>query len=174
MGMGRGSMAAMALVALLAISESLAAQTTKAPAPDWDMVAFEMRSWGEPVTSWRIMADGQGSWTETVRENPNAPLGDHSLVWHELNADKDGVAKLFGILAALPQPAPSYRDCTDAISDQPYGNIRLTKGATTTEIAYNAGCLDDDYVAFLDVLRNANGLVEGWGKVGKVLRTEKP
>ncbi|MCB2048595.1 MAG: hypothetical protein KDE32_10250 [Novosphingobium sp.] len=157
-----------------AASPALAHPARQSTESDWDMMAFEMKSWGEPVTSWRIMADGQGSWTETVRETPDAPMGEYSLAWHEVTAGKGGFARLSAILSGLPDPAPAYRGCKSAITDQPYGTLRLTRGATTTEISYNAGCLDDDYVAFLDVLKAANLQVEEWGKAGKVLRTEKP
>jgi len=54
----------------------------------------------------------------------------------------------------------------------PYGTIRLTRGSTTKEISWNAGCMDKDYVAFLDTLKAANELVGKWGKVGKIIRTE--
>lgn len=162
-----------ALALILLPEPALAEKAHEEEAAGWDWIAFEMNSWGRPVSSWRIRPTGDGSWTQAVSPD-GQPFGDYSLVWHEVTAGEEGFARLSAILAGLPEPAPAYDDCENSMTDQPYGIVRLTRGATTTEIAYNAGCLDDGYVAFLDVLREANQLVEGWGKAGKVLRTEKP
>jgi hypothetical protein len=54
----------------------------------------------------------------------------------------------------------------------PSGLIRLTRGATTTEIAWNSGCLDDAYRTLMDALKAADSLVAGWGRAGKILRRE--
>jgi hypothetical protein len=56
--------------------------------------------------------------------------------------------------------------------DLPYGTIRLTRGATTLEISWNSGCMDDGYRAFIDLLKAADSLVAGWGRAGNILRTE--
>ena len=50
--------------------------------------------------------------------------------------------------------------------------IRLTRGATTTEIAWNSGCQDRTYAPFLKVLRDADTLVSGWAKDVPISRTE--
>jgi hypothetical protein len=60
------------------------------------------------------------------------------------------------------------------MTDLPYGTLRLTKGATTIELAFNSGCRDAAYVTYLDVLQEADQLVAGWGKAGEILRTEQP
>lgn len=135
------------------------------------MVAFEVSSWGRPVTSWRVLADGSGSWTETVTRE-GAPPGEYDLVWHEFAAGEKGYREVVTILSRLPDPAPDYDHCANSMTDQPYGKIRLTRGATTTEIAWNSGCMDDDYRAFMDTLKAADTAVAGWGRAGKILRTE--
>ena len=58
------------------------------------------------------------------------------------------------------------------MNDAPYGTIRMTKGATTTEIRWNSGCMDQDYASFMGVLREADTLVSGWGKANPADRTE--
>lgn len=139
------------------------------PAPDWDMVVFEMKSWGEPVVSWRITSQGGGSWTETERGDR---LGNYTLVWHEIAPAVERYVALERILRRLPDEAPDSADCSNFMTDLPYGSIRLTRGATTVEHAYNSGCMDSEYGEFLDVLRSANELVELWGKDAPVLRRE--
>lgn len=148
-----------------------AAQETIAPppGPSFDMVTFEMKSWGEPVVSWRFTSQFGGSWTETERGDR---LGNYTLVWHEIEPDVERYIALERILLQLPEQAPSSDDCDNFMTDLPYGTIRLTNGATTVEHAYNSGCMDEDYGAFLDLLRSANELVETWGKDAPVLRRE--
>lgn len=160
-----------ALIWPAAIASAQDASPTDKPAAEWDMVVFEMNSWGSPLSSWRILADGSGSWTETIREEGNS-FGPYKLAWHEIESDIERSGELAQLLAALPEPAPDYEDCESRITDQPYGTIRLTRGSTTTEISWNAGCLDEDYAAFLDTLRTANELVEGWGHAAPITRTE--
>lgn len=137
----------------------------------WDMVAFEVHSWGNAVTSWRLLPDGSGSWTEAVREE-DAPPGDYRLVWHEFMAGEDGYRQVEAVLSRLPAQAPDYDDCRNRMSDLPYGTIRLTRGAMTVEVAWNSGCMDDGYLAFIQTLRAADTLVAAWGRAGRVLRVE--
>ena len=157
------------LVALCATAA--VAQDTPAapPPPDWDMVVFDMKSWGEPVVSWRITSRGGGSWTETERGDR---LGRYTLVWHEIEPAAERYVALERILRRLPEQAPDSAECTNFMTDQPYGTIRLTRGATTVEHAYNAGCMDEAYAEFLATLRNANDLVALWGRDAPVLRRE--
>lgn len=58
------------------------------------------------------------------------------------------------------------------LADAPYGTIRITRGATTTEHAFNTGCFDADYARFVAVLKEADTLVATWGKAAPVSRTE--
>lgn len=137
----------------------------------WHMIAFEVKSWGRPVTSWRLLQDGSGSWTETI-EAPGAQAPRYSGVWHEFDAGEPGYARVAAELSRLPMPAPDSAACADHIADLPYGTIRLTRGATTVEIAWNSGCMDADYKAFIHVLKAADSIVAAWGRAGRVLRTE--
>lgn len=137
----------------------------------WDMIAFEVKSWGRPVSSWRLLRSGSGSWTEIVEgRGERAPR--YSAVWHTVEAAEPGFGRVAAELSRLPMPAPDSRACSDFMPDLPYGTIRLTRGATTLEIAWNSGCMDADYRAFVAVLKAADSIVAGWGRAGPVLRTE--
>lgn len=140
-------------------------------AVSWDMIAFEVKSWGRPVSSWRLLRNGSGSWTEIVEERgERAPR--YSAVWHTVEAGEHGFGRVAAELSRLQTPAPDSRDCSNFMPDLPYGTIRLTRGATTLEIAWNSGCMDADYRAFVAVLQAADSIVAGWGRAGPVLRTE--
>lgn len=137
----------------------------------WDLIAFELKSWGRPVSSWRLLRSGAGSWTEVVEARGGREPGYHA-VWHEVDAGEAGYARVAAELARLPVPAPDAAACAERMSDLPYGTIRLTRAATTLEIAWNSGCMDADYRAFIGVLKAADSIVAGWGRAGRVLRTE--
>ncbi|WP_068864234.1 hypothetical protein [Erythrobacter dokdonensis] len=149
----------------------LAARDGALPASEWDFIAFEVKSWGQPVSSWRITSSGEGSWTEVRKAAVDAPAGDIA-VWHEIPAEAQLALALRRVFDRLPPIAPDYGNCANFMSDLPYGTLRLTKGATTTEIAWNSGCLDDGYVAFIGLLKEADSLVAAAGRQGQMLREE--
>lgn len=163
--------ASLAIAGLLPGAEGTAQPLVARWSGPWDMVAFEVLSWGHPVTSWRLLSDGSGSWTEAEHED-GAPPGDYRLVWHEFTAGEDGYRQVEAVLSRLPDQVPDYDDCTNRMTDLPYGTIRLTRGATTVEIAWNSGCMDDAYREFIEILKAADTLVAAWGRAGQVLRVE--
>ena len=55
----------------------------------WDMIAFEVRSWGRPVTSWRLLRSGSGSWT--VINTSGVTLGQMAFA----DLDGDGSTDIF-------------------------------------------------------------------------------
>lgn len=161
------------LLAALAVAIAPAALAQEPPAePRWDFIAFEVKGWGEPISSWRLTSQGAGSWTET-RKEPGEPLGSYTLIWHEIVEDAQLYIALEKILAKLPDPAPDPNECANFMPDLASGTIRMTKGATTIEIAWNAGCMDEDYRAFLATLQESDMLVAEAGRKGRVLREER-
>jgi len=147
-------------------------ETTQPVATDeWDMIAFEAKIWGEPVSSWQIDKNGVSVWIE-VRKEPNAPLGQYKLAYHLIKTEAQQYAELVQILEQLPDPAPDHNTCRGRIPDMAYGTVRLTKGATTTEIGWNSGCREDEYLEFLAILERADQLVAAWGRNAPVSRIE--
>lgn len=137
----------------------------------WDFIAMEVKSWGRPVTSWRLLPNGSGSWTEVVEARGEGPPGLNA-VWHEVEVGEAGFGRVVAALSRMPLPAPDPARCADFMPDLPYGTVRLTRGATTLEIAWNSGCMDADYRAFIAILKAADTLVAEPGRAGRVLRTE--
>ena len=160
-----------AAATLAAVPADLAAE----PVPDaqaWDFLEFEVKSWGSSRSSWRMLPNGGGSWTVAVQEDGQPPNAPAAQEWHEIEPEAGNYARLEAILDKLPDPAPDFQACANFMTDAAYGTLRLTRGATTTEIAWNSGCLDDDYVAFMDVLREADQHVQALGKAAPVSRVE--
>lgn len=158
---------------LLGMTPASAEKSEASPHPEWDYVTFEVKSWGAPVSSWRILASGEGSWTEAVRKEGEPFTTPPTLAWHEIEAKEDHYTALEKILRRLPAPAPDSQACQNFMTDAPYGILRMTKGATTTEIAFNDGCFDDDYRAFVAILKEADEHVAALGKAAPVSRTEE-
>ena len=161
--------------AALCLSASAVAQAHDVQrADEWDRIALEANSWGRMVSGWSIGADGSGSWWE--RKNVDGtmmPNGAYTIAYHSFEAGPEGFAKVKAALADIPYPAPdASQNCENFMTDAVYGTVRMTRMASTTETAWNEGCMDDDYVAFMGKLRAASQLTEGWGKAAGVSRLE--
>lgn len=164
-------LAVLTLLAALSSQSAFAQDTAEAPpAPEWDLIRFEVKSWGAPVTQWQFTPGYGGYWAENTSDQPFG--GNYTLAFHTLEADAGRYDALAAIVSRLPDPAPSSEGCEMFMTDMPYGVVRLTRGATTIEIAWNSGCRDEEYVAFMDVLREADELVSTWGREAPVNRTE--
>jgi hypothetical protein len=147
------------------------AKDGRPPLSQWTFVAFETRSWGKVLTSWTLLSDGSGGWSKSV-ELLGSVSGSTSREWHEIQIDEAAQREIATIFNSLPSPIPDSNACRNFMTDMPYGTIRLTTGAVTTEIAWNAGCMDPQYRAFLDQLKAADTLVAEAGKRAPIQRTE--
>lgn len=132
-----------------------------------DAIAFEMRSWGALVTQWSVQKDGAGFWIGTATDA--LVVGERVTARHDLAMGAQAFGEIAAILSALPDPAPDAAQCATFMTDQPYGIVRIMRAATTTEIAWNAGCRDAAYVAFLDVLKAADTRVARAGRKSPVI-----
>ena len=168
-------MRAFALLATLALAGCTSARAgDQSSEEQWDLVKMEANSWGRMLSGWSIGPDGSGGWW--VRENADgsqAPYGAYTVTYRSFEAGPEGFARVREALAAIPDPAPDPgMDCDNFMTDAVYGTLRITRQATTTETAWNEGCLDDGYVAMMDGFRAADELVEGWARAGTVSRIE--
>jgi hypothetical protein len=90
----------LSVAALLLAAEAAAQPPVSRWSGPWDLMAFEVKSWGRPVTSWRLLADGSGRWFAA---------GEH------------GYRQVEAILSRLPEPIPDYDGCSNRMTDLPYG-----------------------------------------------------
>jgi len=162
-----------AIIALLAFSTSGAANAHDlAGTANFDMIAFEVKSWGAPANRWQYGHSYGGVWIEVVSD-PSDRLGNYTLAFHPIPADRDRYSLLETIIDRLPAEIPNSEECERKMTDMPYGTLRLTKGAVTLEIAWNSGCMDEDYVEFMGVLKEADRVVTEWGREEPAARTEE-
>src|SRR4051812_42333772 len=72
-------------IVLAACALALGAAAPRRPAPD--AIAFEVSSWGKPLVSWRVAADGRGTHTNT---ESGADFQHYRLVTRRIAAGPDG------------------------------------------------------------------------------------
>lgn len=127
-----------------------------------------MRSWGNVITEWSVSSSGDGFWSG---QSGMAKAGGSvpPMIKHDLTVGPAKFRELEAMVRKLPSPAPNSSPCKQFMTDQPYGTIRMTSGATTTEIGWNAGCMDKTYLAFLNPLRAVNDTVKSWGEKSPVI-----
>lgn len=154
--------AALLAAGCAAATASGPAPATTAATPAWDSASFTMSSWGQPVTSWTIMADGSGTWSRSTPRDGN--FADRETTSRTLPADAAAAGALAATLARLPATPPSGENCKERITDQPYGALTITIGGQVKQYRYDAGCLDRAYVRFINVLREADGQVARRGE----------
>ena len=169
--------ALLALAALASACSGTAAPPKgqdKSPAPvaPWSSVAFTNKSWGRPVDSWQVNADGTGYWAETQREQ-GKPFGSYTVVYHDFRAGEAGVRQLALLMGEIPNPAPDPDQCEVYATDMNYGELTFAGGPASRTVKWNAGCRDAGYLAFLGQLMAADELVQQWGKGAPVAREEK-
>lgn len=167
------AVAAMALL-LAACSGSGADAPDRPPVPErivpWDSLAFTNSSWGRPVNSWQVNADGTGYWAETKGSN-GKPFGPYTVAYHDLAVGEDGVRKLALLMGDIADPAPTA-GCREYATDMNYGRLTFANGPATRVVEWNAGCQDAEYRLFLGQLMAADRLVEEWGRAAPVMREE--
>ena len=140
---------------------------------DWDLIEFETKAWGRLMSGWSIGPLGQGAWW--VRESDSGepgPSGPYHISYHEFDIGPAGFAQVSAMLDGLPDPVQVATDCENFRTDDAYGTLRQTIAATTREIAWNNGCQDADYVAFMDKLKAADTLIASAGRAAPVQRIE--
>ncbi|MBY6217350.1 hypothetical protein [Qipengyuania aquimaris] len=142
------------------------------PPPDYDEVVFEAKLRGQPIAAWSLFVDGSGVWSEFEQEE-GAPAYQYTRIYREIERGVTNYVGLERILRQLPKDVPDYDRCEQRVTDAAYGTIRMTSGARTIELAWNSGCFDEDYRAFMQTLTEADRYVAALGEDGRAMRTEK-
>jgi hypothetical protein len=150
---------------------TLAACTTadaSSPAPRYDAIAFDINSWGRPLGSWEVHADG------TVRhhQTEGSGFGAHQIEHRDFTIDSAAYAKLAAMAAQLPEPRLSREECKERATDLPYGSLRLARAGAEEEIRFDTGCLDPNYRRFVSQLQAMDELVDTWARSHPADRVE--
>ncbi len=156
-----------ALVGTGPVEKGLAAQPSPIAA-----VSFRISSWGRPIDSWEVRADGSASHVTMVSDE-GASFRTYRLEHREFTITPDDYARIAAMAEELPQPRPPRDDCDERMTDMPYGALALERGGAREEIAFDVGCRDEPYQAFVDQLHAMDELVTDWAKPHAPVRVEK-
>lgn len=159
----------LALLLPLAACTTTGEGTEGVPPAAYETIAFEINSWGRPLGSWEVHADGTVRHLEIV----GSPFGTHRREYREFAIDAAAYAQLAALAARVPAPRPSRDDCKERATDLPYGTLRLTGPAGEEAVSFDTGCLDRPYQAFVGRLRAMDDLVGGWAEARPATRIEE-
>jgi hypothetical protein len=148
----------LAVLPLAACTTADAEAETVAPA--YEAIAFDINTWGRPMGSWEVHADGRVRHLKVE----GSVFGARTNERREFTVDGAAYARLAAIAAALPQPRPRRDDCVERAMDLPYGKLRLTRGGAEEAVDFDTGCRDRPYQAFVGQLRAMDDLVGEWAE----------
>lgn len=134
-------------------------------------VSFRISSWGRPIDSWEVRADGSASHVTRVSDE-GAPFQVYRLEHREFTISADDYARIVAMAGQLPQPRLSRDDCEQRVTDMPYGALALERATAREEIAFDVGCRDERYQAFVAQLQAMDELVTTWAKPHAPARIE--
>jgi len=135
-------------------------------------VAFRISSWGRPIDSWEVRADGSASHVTMVSDE-GAPFQVYRLEHRQFTIPTDDYARVVAMADELSQPRLSRDDCKERATDMPYGALVLERGGVREEITFDVGCRDKRYQVFVDQLDAMDELVTGWAKPHAPVRIEQ-
>jgi len=159
------------LALLMPLLLGACATAPSAPPRAYEAIAFDISSWGRPIDSWEVRADGTASHVKMVQDE-GAPFRTYRLEHREFAVPPADFARLAGMAAALPRPRLDRADCKQRATDLPYGKLRLTQAGSAEDIAFDVGCLDAPYRAFVGQLRAMDAEVTKWAEAHAPARVE--
>ena len=143
-------------VLLAGCTSGVDAQASNTPsasaAPAYEAIAFRISSWGRPIDSWEVRADGTATHAQMVDDDPSS-FTSYQLEHREFRVRPMEYDSLVALAAELPQPRLTRDGCKERATDLPYGALTLTRGGVAEEISFDVGCLDAPYQAFVGKLK---------------------
>lgn len=125
-------------------------------APDFDVIAFEVSSWGRPLQSWRIAGGGD---VEFRKAETLSHFQHFRVDTQRLTLGPEDVARIASLLAVARHHGATEIACTERVTDQPYGRITWQAAGTTHHLPFDTGCINASARAPLEAIRTADALV---------------
>jgi hypothetical protein len=155
-------------IVLAACALALGAAAPRRPAPD--AIAFEISSWGKPLVSWRIAADGRGTYTKS---EDGRDFQHYRLVTRRFVAGLNGFARLRAALAPAAGYARREVPCGPRMTDFPYGSVTWTSGRVERRVRFDTGCRSAEAKSVEAAISAADALVAKWGGAGPIVETRE-
>lgn len=124
-----------------------------------DRISFEINSWGSPMESFRIAADGTG-------EYGKAPAFRAPLQTHRFNAGRAGFARIRAALASIEQFTARPPVCGSRATDLPYGEIVWQHGTVRASVRFDVGCRGEEMQRVVNAAHAAARLAEQFSRAG--------
>lgn len=151
-------------------SHGVAPASSPVSAPDG--FAFEVKSWGAPVHSWIVLADGAA--TSIVRvSDSGGPFPPYALEHRRFALSSDALARLRSLATTIPRPVPTDSECEKRMTDAAYGTLSLVRGGETEALAFYEGCFDAYYRPYLGTLKAMDAIVMDASKLAPVEHREE-
>ncbi|MEA3038333.1 MAG: hypothetical protein QOE79_846 [Sphingomonadales bacterium] len=155
-------------IVLSACAVALAAAGPHHRSPD--AIAFEVSSWGKPLISWRVAADGRGTYTKS---EGGRDFQHYRLVTRRFAAGRTAFAKLDAALTWAAGNADREVPCGSRISDFPYGTVTWTIGHETRRVRFDTGCQSAEAKRVEAAVSAADALVAKWSVAGPIVETRE-
>ena len=154
----RGVMAALVLLAGCTAATSSAAleQPSGRRLPD-DSISFEISSWGSPMESFRIAADGTGEYSK-------APEFRAPVQTRRFNAGPAGFARIRAALAGIEHFTTRAPACGNRATDFPYGGVTWHNGAARANVGFDVGCQGEEMQRVVNAAHAAARLAEQYSQ----------
>ncbi len=160
---------ALAAAGIAAVSQQQLPQQLDAPAPRLQRIEMETRSWGRPVSSWTI--DAQGNGRRTVPE-PGV-FNAEQLVTRSFAAGTAGFRKIRVLIGLAEYRAGHRLTCNRRVTDAPYGTVRWVQpNGRVSTLSFDTGCLDRSTRNVVEQLTKAETQVAAWASAGPIVQTE--
>ena len=164
-------MRALALFAVLIAAGCAAPDADAQSSPGrFEAIAFEINSWGQPIGSWEVRADGTGRHAKRLSEG-SPRSASYRLEHREFTVGAGEFARLAEMASELPRLA--IAGCQLRATDLPYGTLRLRGAGAEEAIPFDTGCQDAPYRDFVARLRAMDELVTGWAEQHSPSRIEE-
>ena len=164
--------AAMLAPLLLSACATADAGAQAGQAAEYDSIGFAISSWGRPIDSWQVRADGTARHVKRVSDE-GADFRTYRLEHREFTVPPADFRRLAAIAAKLPQPRPARDECKERATDMPYGTLSLSRDGGTEEVRFDVGCRDAPYQAFVGRLRAMDELVTEWAEGRPAIQVEQ-
>jgi len=125
-------------------------------APDFDVMAFEVSSWGRPLHSWRVASGGAAEFRKAETLSQFQHFRIDTQRWTLAPQD---VTRIAALLAVARRHGETEIACTERVTDQPYGRITWQTAEAAHELRFDTGCINASARAPLDAIRAADALI---------------
>lgn len=137
-----------------------------------EAISFEVKSWGAPIHSWSVAADGSA--TSIVRQSETgSPRPPYTLEHRRFVLSPETASRLRALAGELPLPAPSDDHCHQRVTDAAYGTLSLSRGGQTATWSFYEGCYDAYYAPYLAKVKAIDALVMVQSSMAGIERREE-